>query len=395
MLGIAKNMLMIKKVIINLALLLITIILFLALFEIFLRIFYPQPLNSIFIPTRERDTFAEYDSLLGWKLKPDFDGIFFSNEYYTYIKNNAQGLRMNNNLSLEKSKYRIAFLGDSFIWGHGVNDGERISNVLEKELKNSEILNFGVSGYATDQYYLQIKNTILNYKPDLVIIRFYANDLEDAGNNIMQGYPKPLFKIKENDLELTNVPVPKIQSLIEREYSLLKKIDLYLSYKSHIYVLFKPVLSKIYSLTITKKSRQYKLTTYEIPIAKKIYLDDYKNYKNLNDELYCKISKLLKEEGIPLVVVNIPAKIHVFPKDFNKALKELELNADDYDLNKISDMFIKLSEECNFEFVDLYPSFLDYKDKEKLYYKYDLHLTPLGNEYASKIILQKLKEKSL
>ena len=68
----------VKRVIINLALLFITIILFIALLEIFLRIFYPQPLNPTFIPTHERDTFTEYDETLGWKLKPNYGGdIFF------------------------------------------------------------------------------------------------------------------------------------------------------------------------------------------------------------------------------------------------------------------------------------------------------------------------------
>ena len=385
----------VKRLVLNLILLFITIILFLFLFEIILRLFYPQPINPGFIPTHERDTFAEYDKLLGWKLKPNFEGVFFSSEYNIYIKNNAQGLRMSNNISLEKSKYRIAFLGDSYVWGHGVNENDRMSNILENELKNIEVLNFGVSGYTTDQYYLQLKNIVLRFDPDMVIIGFYANDLEDAGNNIMQGYPKPLFKIKNNSLELTNIPVPKRESISKREYSSLKKVDLYLSSKSHVYVFFKPVLFKIYDLTKNDKYSRYKITTYEVPVVKKVYSEEYQGYKELNDKLYCEISSLLKEKNVPLVVVNIPVKVHIFPEDFNEILRKLNLNQDDYDLNKISNMLSELSKNCNFYFIDLYPYFLDYKEKKDLYYKYDVHLTQEGNKYTAEITARELKDKQI
>ena len=34
-------------------------------------------------------------------------------------------------------------------------------------------------------------------------------------------------------------------------------------------------------------------------------------------------------------------------------------------------------------------------DKEKLYYKYDVHLTPLGHRYAAEVILKQLKNERL
>ena len=385
----------IKRIIINLVLLFITIILFIALLEIFLRIFYPQPLNPTFIPTNERDNFAEYDDLLGWKLKPNYEGVFFSSEYSTSIKNNAQGMRMSNDIEIEKAKKRIAFLGDSYVWGHGLNEEQRMSNILQDKLNDFEVLNFGVSGYSTDHYYLLLNKTILDYNSDLVIIGFYANDLEDTGNSKMQDYPKPLFKIENNSLRLTNVPVPKIESLSERIYSSLKKLDLFFSYKSHVYILFKPLLFKIYDLGKNDVYKKYKITTYEIPITKKVYSEEYQSYEELNDKIYCEISNSLKQKNIPLFVVNIPARVHIFPEDFNAILKELNLNKKDYDINKVSLMLRELSEKCDFHFIDLQESFKDYEDKDKLYYKYDVHLTPLGNEYAAEIILKKLENEKL
>ena len=89
---------------------------------------------------------------------------------------------------------------------------------MQNKLDDFEVLNFGVSGYSTDHYYLLLNKTVLDYNPDLVIIGFYANDFGDTGNDKMQDYPKPLFRIENNSLKLTNIPVPKIESLNEREY---------------------------------------------------------------------------------------------------------------------------------------------------------------------------------
>ena len=159
--------------------------------------------------------------------------------------------------------------------------------------------------------------------------------------------------------------------------------------------MFKPLLFKIYDLGKNDVYKKYKITTYEIPITKKVYSKEYQGYKELNDKIYCEISNSLKQKNISLVVVNIPARVHIFPEDFNAILKKLNLNEEDYDVNKILEMLKELSKKCDFHFIDLQENFRDYEDKYKLYYKYDVHLTPIGNEYAAEIILDDLKNEKL
>ena len=55
-------------------------------------------------------------------------------------------------------------------------------------------------------------------------------------------------------------------------------------------------------------------------------------------------------------------------------------------------MLLNLSKECGFKLVDLYPYFRDYENKENLYYKYDVHLTPLGNQYAAEIVSKQISK---
>ncbi|HLD10919.1 MAG TPA: SGNH/GDSL hydrolase family protein [Candidatus Nanoarchaeia archaeon] len=387
-------MLKIKKLGINIFISLITIIIVFLIIELFLRVFYPQPLNPEFYPTDTLKSFAEYDKILGWGLRSNAEGYLFSNEYKILVKNNEQGLRMDRNISLEKSKYRIAFMGDSFIFGHGVNTKERVSELIERELSNLEVINFGVSGYGTDQYYLQLQNNVLNFKPDMVIIAFYVNDLEDVGENIRYNYPKPLFRLNENDsLELTNIPVPLIKPK-ENRYPWLTKINLYLSHKSHTFVFFKPLLKKLYDSINSQKDNEIKMYGFsDISLIKINYSQEYKGFKELNDKLYCEISNLLKQRNIPLIVVNIPAKSYILPELLNKRLKYLNINESEVDINKPSEILYNLSKNCNFYFIDLYSYFKKYKNRENLYFKYDDHWTPEGHQYASKILLKDLKDK--
>ncbi len=78
---------------------------------------------------------------------------------------------------------RILVLGDSCTFGYGLLDNETSPHLLEKKLNsggNFEVLNFGVSDYDTD---LEIERLIyhgLKWNPDIVILAYVSNDIEDT-----------------------------------------------------------------------------------------------------------------------------------------------------------------------------------------------------------------------
>ncbi len=82
--------------------------------------------------------------------------------------------------------YRIVCLGDSTTWGQGIEDAaDTYPMLLEKLLNNQnekekfEVINAGVPGYTSFQGLLFLKKYILSLSPDLVTVRFCANDLQD------------------------------------------------------------------------------------------------------------------------------------------------------------------------------------------------------------------------
>ena len=78
--------------------------------------------------------------------------------------------------------YRIAIVGDSTSFGWKVRRKDRFPKVLEEMLNNSgrgqfEVINFSVPGYNTAQEYELIKEKVITFEPDMVILFFCGNDV--------------------------------------------------------------------------------------------------------------------------------------------------------------------------------------------------------------------------
>jgi lysophospholipase L1-like esterase len=84
--------------------------------------------------------------------------------------------------SPKTGQLRIAFLGDSYVYGQGVEFMEIFSNQTGEHLRKRwpgrkiEILNFGRPGANTLEELEIYKNNILQYDPDMVVLGFVLND---------------------------------------------------------------------------------------------------------------------------------------------------------------------------------------------------------------------------
>jgi hypothetical protein len=99
---------------------------------------------------------------------------------------------------------RVAFLGDSFCWGHGVKEEDHFIVLLEERLRGSELFdgrfelyNFGMSAYNTTHEVALLKSRVLAYRPDVSVLWYFLNDAADegtmafmGGNNLLPEYRK-------------------------------------------------------------------------------------------------------------------------------------------------------------------------------------------------------------
>ncbi len=91
---------------------------------------------------------------------------------------NFQGFR-GEPVGLEARKPRIIVLGDSYVFGYGVNDDQTFSHVLQNRLRDEvEVMNWGGPGYNLVQAIELLKSKGQEYRPELVILALHYNDFE-------------------------------------------------------------------------------------------------------------------------------------------------------------------------------------------------------------------------
>ena len=101
---------------------------------------------------------------------------------------------------------RVLLLGDSMVWGQGVEDDETIAAVLERELPATEAINLGVNGYGTVQELVRLETEGLRYAPDWTVLFFTQNDLEDNFDDKDGGRPV-VAETGDGGFEIVNRPV--------------------------------------------------------------------------------------------------------------------------------------------------------------------------------------------
>jgi hypothetical protein len=114
----------------------------------------------------------------------------------------------------DQNTLRIALVGDSFVEGIQVFDRQHYRHILEKKLsnllnKNVEVLNFGVGGYNLRDIYIDLRQRLLTYNPNIILIFIRAGNFFQNDKN-----PGP-------DLELVNDSL-----LIEYNYKNSKQYKL-------------------------------------------------------------------------------------------------------------------------------------------------------------------------
>lgn len=100
---------------------------------------------------------------------------------------NREGMRAERDYEYAKRPgvKRIVSLGDSFTIGYEVKAEETFSSILERELNarkagyDVEVLNAGVSGFGNAEECLYLERELLKYDPDIVVVSFFVNDIED------------------------------------------------------------------------------------------------------------------------------------------------------------------------------------------------------------------------
>jgi len=178
--------------------------------ELSLRAIGAKPMSATAL-----STYFHFDDGTGWAGRPNAESQFATTNFDVHIKHDADGLRCCGlRSSIKDDAHReeevVWCLGDSGTWGWGVEDGATYVDRLNQMSKEDRIFrNLGHSAFSSVQQYLQLKGFFeKGYKPDLVMILFCSNDLDENVDDKDQRPPRAYYKVENGKAALCNYPVP-------------------------------------------------------------------------------------------------------------------------------------------------------------------------------------------
>ncbi|HSQ75692.1 MAG TPA: SGNH/GDSL hydrolase family protein, partial [Bacteroidota bacterium] len=115
---------------------------------------------------------------------------------------------------------RVAFLGDSFCLGIGVKDDHTLPARFEESMRNAqaevEALNFGKSATSTDQQVDLLRDYVLRFDPDVVIVVMFLNDADRIMTIKFLSRPVILARIRKHSQFLNASFLAIERPLLER-----------------------------------------------------------------------------------------------------------------------------------------------------------------------------------
>jgi lysophospholipase L1-like esterase len=324
-----------------------------------------------------------YDATLGWDNKLGCVGRFESAEFQTVVRTNGQHMRESETFGLKTDRMRIAVVGDSFVWGHGVGEKDRFTERLQQKLGlEYEVLNFAVGGFGTDQYLLKIKKDILQFEPDLLLVVFFINDLQDIRREANHlGVPKPYYRLGDDGIELTGVPVPKVEGWDRPERGLLR---------SRLWETVEKALD--IAAVVGGASGPDFFNPEHIELLATTNSAELEQSIELNDLIYREMHELARAHNITLVVTEIPYKEYFIPEV--TLTERFGLTRSDVRFDSSQQTLQRLSGRLGFLYLNPYSRFRGHGGLGNFYVS-DQHLNPQGHVRMAEVVYGGLRESGL
>jgi hypothetical protein len=324
-------------------------------------------------------TLNRFDPATGWSNKratamwtntPDRGKVHFSF--------NAHGLREGEDVTPEKpaGTTRIVVLGDSFTLGRYLAQDELFLDKLEGLYSAAghqiQLVNTGSEGFATDQQVTWLLEHGDDWKPDVVLLMPYENDLYWCGQSTYTGINKPRFT-PDGVREAT-----KLDNTLDR--GLIKDS-----------AIGRKLFRRPGAPTFQPGSRS-------IPEEFGVVLDDMPAFM---DDALARAEGAMKalvakcaDLGAELVVAPIPAETAIYPADKERLGKALGLGglawSGDNAVERVTQVSLAAGVPAE-RIVDMRPTFRAHDaDGGALYYDKDWHLAPLGNTVLARFLGEEL-----
>lgn len=352
--------------------------------------------------------FFRYDPIVGtWHIE-GVTGDYLQQDYaIRRITMNSLGMRdREREIRKSPSVTRIAILGDSFAEGLQVNGDEVFSRKLEATFGSKvEVLNFAVSGFGTAQEYLTYKTRVRQFKPDIVLLAFFAgNDPRNNSRELEALYngntrEMPFLELQKNDSwEFTQVP-DKAGALNPMVLFMKKHFVLYRFAwyeRQYLSSLFVSVPAPSSATSTPKEAISVYLSRLFTP--PETQNKSFQAAWAATDKLIEMLKVEVEGDGAQFVLMNIP-DVAVMEPDPRAALESTygQPLPVAFDINYPEKHLGTLSVQKSIKYFNLTPILLQYRDSRNLkspYFSFahDSHWSALGHQVVADSIAQFLRD---
>lgn len=363
---------------------LITLVIFYLLFELvcfaFIRSGYiPAKLPNFHFVWKNPEypiPMADIDSIWGtWHYRENFRSQ--NGCIYLDYKINSYGARDIERQKQSSDKNRVIVLGDSFTEGYGLEENNRLSNLLQSKTGH-EFLNFSCADFGTTQEFLVYKYLASQFDHTTIFIGFLPfNDFENDDNLFLseQKRYKPYFVKTDTGYHLEYHKPSLSESNLNKQY--YERVS---NTFTGIIARFLRAFTCWYNIVdyIKHKDVQNKYFTFK---KKKVVSYYYDYTPEQLDRLKFVLSRFREAApGKKIIFCMIP----VIPDLMRRhEAGEPGLTAE----------IKKICEPLNIECVDLLPSFLKLENYRNYYFFCDSHWNEKANVYAADILYPYLSDK--
>ncbi|MEO6545840.1 MAG: hypothetical protein ABIP05_17600 [Nitrospiraceae bacterium] len=326
-----------------------------------------------------RSPFFQRDEQLGWLPRPHMAG---EHPYYDRVipfQTNSRGWRDREYpLAAGSRTTRIVVLGDSFSWGYYVKDQEVYPKVLESLMGETDVINLGVPGFATDQEIQYFKRAALPYQPDTVILAFYLDNIYEAdGKLVRQALANPT---EESSSTAQLQGKPEAGPVLRVKQFLIGHSALYRWGREQLTT--NNTIVKLLSRTGLREplGGSESLDVSLLP-ALKNPPDSIATLMTVAKSKLLELDMLLTERGIRFILVLIPSEISIESRAFDRAIAPTQFDREDFDLEKPYRQLEEFAKANRIEVINPTNAFREiHRADDPLYLTHDKHFSPKGHQ---------------
>ncbi len=124
------------------------------------------------------------------------------------VHSNRHGFRGTREFDEPIPRPRIVVLGDSMVFGEGVEEPERFTDRLEASMPSWRVDNLGMTGFGPDLMLRAFEQVGANLSPKIVVLTIYTDDFRRVRPAYAGvGFRIPRYRLESGDLVSTEYPV--------------------------------------------------------------------------------------------------------------------------------------------------------------------------------------------